>query len=85
MPAYTLDPLSIVRVEDAMANSPAGYLRPGITAAEIAQQIDDLYNTSTYCLRRDLFEGAFEEFAYLSVDDVDDIRDAQWTIGGEPA
>lgn len=78
-------PVSIRRVAAAMADAPAGWLRPGITAAEIAQQIDDLYNTSTYCLRKDLFDCAFADFAYLSCDDVDDIREARWTINGQPA
>ncbi len=78
-------PASIRRVAAAMADVPAGWLRPGITAAEVAAEMLQDSGTQPSRMSKDDFDCAFSDTAAATLDDVDDIREARWTINGQPA
>lgn len=76
---------SIRRVEAALVDAPAGWLRPGITPESVATDILAESRVQPSRMPKEDFDCLLADFAYLSCDDVDDIRDAHWTVGGEPA
>jgi len=80
-----ITPASVRRVALALADAPAGWLRPGITPESVATDILAESRVQPSRMPKDDFDCLLADFAYLSYDDADDIRESVWTVGGEPA
>ena len=76
---------SIRRVVAAMADAPADWIKSGVTPTIVAFDILRESGVQPSAMPKDDFDSLLADFAYLSCDEVDDIREARWTINGQPA
>lgn len=76
---------SIRRVAASMADAPADWIKPGVTPTIVAFDILRESGVQPSAMPKEDFDCLLADFAYRSCDDVDDIRESVWTIGGEPA
>lgn len=73
--AYYPTAASVRRVAASIADAPADWIRPGVTPAIVAFDILRESGVQPSRMPKDEFDSLLADFAYLSADDVDDIRD----------
>lgn len=76
---------SIRRVAEYIADTPAEFLRTGITPESVAADMLAAEGRQPSQLRKADFDTAFADAAFAGYDTVDDIREAVWTVDGIPA
>mgnify|MGYP006290334067 CR=1 FL=1 len=70
-------PASVRRVAAAIADVPADWIRPGVTAAEIAAEMLEDTGVQPTRMSKDDFDCAFADAAAATLNAADDIRDAR--------